>query len=94
MVSFESRFADVNNVRLHYVSVGEGPLMLFVHGFPEFWGAWEDQLIEFGTDYQAVALDMRGYNLSSKPGEIRDYAAGELVADIKALAEHLGHLGR
>jgi pimeloyl-ACP methyl ester carboxylesterase len=91
MISFQSSFADVNNVRLHYVSVGEGPLMLFVHGFPEFWGEWEDQLIEFGMDHQAVALDMRGYNLSSKPGDIKDYAAGELVGDIKALAEHLGY---
>lgn len=90
-MNFESRFAEVNNLRLHYVSVGQGPLILFVHGFPEFWGAWEAQLAEFAKDHQAVALDMRGYNLSSKPGEIADYAAGELVADIKGLAEHLGH---
>lgn len=86
-----SRFADVNNVRLHYVSVGEGPLMLFMHGFPEFWGAWEAQLAEFSRDHQAVALDMRGYNLSSKPQEIEDYAIDKLVGDIKELADHLGH---
>ena len=90
-MEFKSRFAEVNNVRLHYVSVGQGPLMLFVHGFPEFWGEWEDQLNEFGGDHQAVALDMRGYNLSSKPADIKDYAIGELVQDLKALVEHLGH---
>lgn len=91
MTTFESSFADVNNVRLHYVSVGEGPLMLFVHGFPEFWGEWEAQLVEFAADHQAVALDMRGYNLSSKPRKTTDYAVKELVKDIKGLAEHLGH---
>ncbi len=90
-MKFESCFADVNNVRLHYVTVGQGPLILFVHGFPEFWGEWEEQLIEFSNDYQAVALDMRGYNLSSKPADTKDYAIGELVQDLKALVEHLGH---
>jgi len=88
---FVSRFADVNGIRLHYVSVGEGPLILFVHGFPEFWGEWEQQLIEFGRDHQAVALDMRGYNLSEKPANIKEYAVGKLVDDLKGLAEHLGH---
>lgn len=88
---FESQFADVNGVRLHYISVGQGKLILFVHGFPEFWGEWENQLGEFGQDYQAVALDMRGYNLSSKPEDVAAYHAGHLVDDLRALAEHLGH---
>jgi pimeloyl-ACP methyl ester carboxylesterase len=88
---FESQFADVNGVRLHYVSVGQGKLILFVHGFPEFWGEWENQLDEFGRDHQAVALDMRGYNLSSKPADVEAYHAGHLVDDLRALAEHLGH---
>ena len=88
---FNSQFADVNGVRLHYVSVGQGGLILFVHGFPEFWGEWENQLGEFGRDYQAVALDMRGYNLSSKPEDVEAYHAGHLVEDLRALAEHLGH---
>ena len=90
-MDIDSRFANVNTVRLHYVSAGEGPLMLFLHGFPEFWGAWEEQLAEFSSDHQAVALDMRGYNLSSKPEDISDYAINELVSDIKALVAHLGH---
>jgi pimeloyl-ACP methyl ester carboxylesterase len=67
MPEFQSQYAHVNGIRLHYVSVGDGKLVMFVHGFPEFWSEWETQLIEFGKDYQAVALDMRGYNLSSKP---------------------------
>jgi len=88
---FESRYADVNDIRLHYVSVGKGPLMLFVHGFPEFWAEWEDQLDFFGRSYQAVALDMRGYNLSSKPEAVEAYHASLLIKDLKALIEHLGH---
>jgi pimeloyl-ACP methyl ester carboxylesterase len=91
MDGFQSQYADVNDVRLHYVSVGQGDLILFVHGFPEFWGEWENQLREFGKDYQAVALDMRGYNLSSKPEDVDQYHAKHLVNDLRALAEHLDH---
>jgi pimeloyl-ACP methyl ester carboxylesterase len=91
MADFRSSYAEVNGIRLHYVSVGQGRLIMFVHGFPEFWGEWENQLIEFGKDYQAVALDMRGYNLSSKPGDVEAYHAKHLIEDLRALAEHLGH---
>src|SRR5216684_6015182 len=59
-------YAEVNGQRLHYVTAGKGKLIMFVHGFPEFWYEWKNQLAEFGRDYQAVAPDMRGYNLSSK----------------------------
>jgi len=61
---FKHEYADVNGVRLHYVTAGKGKLIMFVHGFPEFWYEWKNQLAEFGKDYQAVAPDMRGYNLS------------------------------
>jgi len=91
MAEFQSSYADVNGIRLHYVSVGQGKLILFVHGFPEFWGEWENQLNEFGNDYQAVAPDMRGYNLSAKPDEIEAYHAKHLIEDLRTLAEHLGH---
>ena len=84
-------YADVNGVRLHYVTTGRGPLIMFVHGFPEFWYAWKAQLAEFGRDHQAVALDMRGYNLSSKPAGLEAYALPHLVGDLAALADHLGH---
>lgn len=84
-------YADVNGVRLHYVAEGQGPLLMFVHGFPEFWYAWQGQLAEFGRDHFAVAPDMRGYNLSSKPAGIESYAVPLLVEDLVALADHLGH---
>ncbi len=87
----EHHFANVNNQTLHYVTSGEGKLILFVHGFPEFWYEWQDQLDEFGQDYQAVALDMRGYNLSSKPTEVAAYHAKHLIEDLRCLIDYLGH---
>jgi pimeloyl-ACP methyl ester carboxylesterase len=93
-----SAYADVNGVRLHYVSAGEGPLLLFLHGFPEFWYAWRRQLAAFGGEpggppggWRAVALDMRGYNLSAKPAAVDAYRMSQLVEDVRALAEHLGY---
>ena len=84
-------YAEVNGQRLHYVTAGKGKLIMFVHGFPEFWYEWKNQLAEFGRDYQAVAPDMRGYNLSSKPAEVDQYQVKHLVEDLRALAEKLGH---
>jgi pimeloyl-ACP methyl ester carboxylesterase len=83
--------ADVNGVRLHYAAAGAGPLVLFLHGFPEFWYEWRRQLEDFGRDHLAVAPDMRGHNLSAKPEGVDAYAVPHLVEDVRALAEHLGH---
>ncbi len=87
---FAHAYADVNGVRLHYASAGEGPLLLFLHGFPEFWYAWRRQLAEFGRDYLAVACDMRGYNLSAKPEGVAAYRSKHLVADVAGLIDQLG----
>ena len=91
MSVFQSQYAAVNGIRLHYVSVGAGKLVMFVHGFPEFWGEWENQLTTIGKDHQAVAPDMRGYNLSSKPADVEKYHVKDLIEDLRALAEYLGH---
>jgi epoxide hydrolase 4 len=88
---FKHEYADVNGVRLHYVTAGKGKLIMFVHGFPEFWYEWKNQLTEFGQNYQAVAPDMRGYNLSSKPSGVDQYQVKYMVEDLRALAEKLGH---
>jgi pimeloyl-ACP methyl ester carboxylesterase len=88
---FKHDYAEVNGIRLHYVMNGTGKLVLFVHGFPEFWYAWKDQLAEFGRDHCAVALDMRGYNLSDKPEAVEQYAIRYLVEDLRGLARSLGH---
>jgi len=82
-------YANVNGVCLHYVGTGTGPLILFLHGFPEFWYAWKNQLTDFGSDHHAVALDMRGFNLSDKPTDVAQYRLDILVEDIRAFAAHL-----
>jgi epoxide hydrolase 4 len=82
-------YANVNGQRLHYARAGSGPLMVFVHGFPEFWYEWKHQIAEFSLDHTVVAPDMRGYNLSSKPAELSAYAMPNLVEDVRALATGL-----
>jgi pimeloyl-ACP methyl ester carboxylesterase len=90
MPTLENKFAEVNGIKMHYVTAGKGDVILFVHGFPEFWYEWKDQLAEFGRDHQAVAPDLRGYNLSSKPADVAEYQVALLVEDLRALAAHLG----
>ncbi len=82
-------YADVNGVKLHYARAGRGPLIVFLHGFPEFWYEWHNQIAEFSKDHTVVAPDMRGYNLSSKPTELAEYAIPKLVEDVRALASEL-----
>ncbi|MFX1573348.1 MAG: alpha/beta fold hydrolase [Promethearchaeota archaeon] len=91
---FKSEFADVNNIKLHYIKAGpeEGKLIIFLHGFPQFWYMWRNQLLDFSKDYLAVAPDMRGYNLSSKPKEIEQYQTHYMVEDLRTLVED--HFGR
>ena len=82
-------YADVNGVKLHYARAGRGPLIVFLHGFPEFWYEWHNQIAEFSRDHTVVAPDMRGYNLSSKPTGLAEYAIPKLVEDVRALASAL-----
>lgn len=87
-----SRFADVNGVRLHYVTRGEGPLVVLLHGFPEFWYAWRHQVAPLAdAGFTVVAPDMRGYARSSKPRGVESYHVDTLADDIAALVAHLGH---
>ena len=87
-------YADVNGVKLHCVRAGSGPLMVFLHGFPEFWYEWTHQIAEFSRDHTVVAPDMRGYNLSSKPPDLAAYQMPQLVEDVRALgAALLGQIG-
>ena len=85
------REAIVNGVRLHFVEQGEGPLVVLLHGFPEFWYSWRHQipaLAEAGL--RVIAVDQRGYNTSEKPLGVRNYRVEHLVDDVAALIEHAG----
>jgi len=85
-MEIEHGFAEGEGVQLHYARAGVGPLMLFLHGFPEFWYGWRRQLPEFGRDHLALAPDQRGYNLSDKPAGKEAYRIDRMVADVAALA--------
>lgn len=90
-VSPHHGFLDTNGVRLHYVIQGQGPLMLFLHGFPEFWYSWRHQLDAFADRYTCVALDLRGYNDSDKPAGLAAYRLDVLVEDVRRAMAALGH---
>jgi pimeloyl-ACP methyl ester carboxylesterase len=84
-------YADIGDVRLHYVEVGEGPLIVLLHGFPEFWYGWRLQIKALAAaGFRVVAPDMRGYNLSSRPKGVKDYDTDQLTADIRGLIRERG----
>jgi pimeloyl-ACP methyl ester carboxylesterase len=84
-------FAELDGVRLHYVEAGEGPLVLLLHGFPEFWYGWRKQIEPLAAaGFRVVAPDLRGYNLSSKPVGRAAYRLDVLAADVAALIEERG----
>ena len=84
-------YADLAEVRLHYVEAGEGPLVVLLHGFPEFWFAWDAQIDALAAaGFRVVAPDMRGYNLSSRPVGIASYATPRLAADVRDLIRERG----
>src|SRR5438477_11628476 len=84
-------YADVGDQRLHYVEAGEGPLIVLLHGFPEFWFGWRLQIEPLvAAGFRVFAPHTRGYNLSSKPEGFEDYAVDLLAADIRGLIGELG----
>ncbi|HEX5543704.1 MAG TPA: alpha/beta hydrolase [Micromonospora sp.] len=83
------RFVGANGSRFHVVEAGTGPLVLFLHGFPEFWWAWHDILPAVAdAGFRAVAVDLRGYGASDKPP--RGYDGYTLAADATGLIRALG----
>jgi pimeloyl-ACP methyl ester carboxylesterase len=85
-------FDTAEGIQLHAKACGPAgaPVLLFVHGFPEFWGTWRQQLAAFSTDYRCVAIDLRGFNLSSQPTDVSAYKPHLLVADLRAVIQALG----
>jgi epoxide hydrolase 4 len=84
-------YADLSHVRLHYVEAGEGPLVMLVHGYPEFWYSWHHQIRPLAdAGFRVVAFDTRGTNLSSRPEAIEAYREELLGDDIAQLIEFLG----
>ena len=91
MTTIAHSYAEVNGIRLHYAEAGAGgPLVILLHGFPEFWYSWKKQLNALSESFHVVAPDMRGYNLSDKPPRVEDYKIDQLVADVIGLIDHFG----
>lgn len=87
---FTSHYADSDGVKIHYVSAGEGPLVVFIHGFPDFWYSWREQMAGLQDHFRVIAMDQRGYNLSGQPEGVANYDMSLLVADVAAVVRHAG----
>ena len=83
-------FADSNGVKIHYVTLGSGPLVVMIHGFPDYWYTWRHQMDGLADRFQVVAIDQRGYNLSDKPAGVANYDMKLLVGDVIAVIKQLG----
>ena len=81
-------FVDSGGVKLHYVTAGEGPLVVMIHGFPDYWYTWRNQMPALAKHFQVVAYDQRGYNKSDKPEGVDNYKVEKLVADLVAVVDH------
>jgi pimeloyl-ACP methyl ester carboxylesterase len=79
---------DSHGVKIHYVTAGKGPLVVLIHGFPDFWYTWRAQMPVLAKDHQVVAIDLRGYNLSDKPEGVENYKIEKLVEDISQVVKH------
>lgn len=86
----DHHIADSDGVKIHYVSIGEGPVVLFVHGFPDFWYTWRNQMNGLAADFKCVAMDTRANNKSDKPEGVENYTMELLLGDITAVIDDLG----
>jgi pimeloyl-ACP methyl ester carboxylesterase len=91
--SVENLSFENGDVRLHAIAAGpkDGPVVVLLHGFPEFWYSWHRQIEPLAAaGFRVIVPDQRGYNLSSKPVGVSSYAMPELVSDVIAIADQLG----
>ena len=86
----ENGFVDSSGVKIHYVTKGQGPLLVLLHGFPDYWYTWRKQIPALSEHFKVVAIDLRGYNESDKPDGVENYAMPKLVGDVKAVVDHFG----
>jgi pimeloyl-ACP methyl ester carboxylesterase len=90
-VAIESRFAtSPDGTKIHYNASGSGPLVVAIHGFPDFSASWDKLAPALNDKYRFVALDTRGYNLSGQPTGVANYAMPKLVEDVQAVIKAEG----
>ena len=83
-------YAVSGDLKIHYVTAGKGPLLVMIHGFPDYWYTWRRQMPALAERFQVVAIDQRGYNLSSQPAGVTNYLMEKLVGDVDAVIRHFG----
>ena len=83
-------YATNDTVRIHYATLGQGPLVVMIHGFPDCWLTWRVQMEVLAKDHQVVAIDQRGYNLSDRPKGVENYDMKFLVSDVAAVIRARG----
>lgn len=88
----EHHYAEnsLDGTSIHYAAAGEGPLVVMLHGFPDYWYTWRHQMAALAGDYRVAAADLRGYNLSGKPKGIESYGMKLLLGDVTAVIENEG----
>jgi alpha-beta hydrolase superfamily lysophospholipase len=90
-VKTEDKYAtSADGTKIHYVASGKGPLIVMVHGFPDYSGSWDHLTPKLNDAYRVVAMDTRGYNLSGQPEGVENYAMPKLVEDIQAVIKAEG----
>lgn len=89
----EEKLIETNGIKLHTVMIGEGPPLVLLHGFPDFWYGWKSVISGLKSHYKLIIPDMRGFNLSDKPKGVSNYKIELLIGDIKGLIESL-NLGK
>ncbi|RDX90363.1 ephA, partial [Mucuna pruriens] len=91
LAGIKHRRVEVNGIKMHIAEKGEGPVVLFLHGFPEIWYTWRHQILSLSSrGYRAVAPDLRGYGYTDAPSQISNYTAFHIVGDLVALLDTLG----
>lgn len=91
MEKIEHSTIPTNGIKMHIASVGTGPVVLFLHGFPELWYSWRHQLLSLSSKgYRAIAPDLRGYGDTDAPPSPDSYTALHIVGDLIGLIDHLG----
>ncbi|KAG0500048.1 hypothetical protein HPP92_000120 [Vanilla planifolia] len=87
----EHRTVEVNGIKMHIAEKGDGPVVLFIHGFPELWYSWRHQILSLAAHgYRAVAPDLRGYGDTDAPLDVATYTIMQLVGDLVGLIHSLG----
>ncbi|WCJ22246.1 alpha/beta-Hydrolases superfamily protein [Euphorbia peplus] len=91
MENIEHTTVSTNGINMHIASIGQGPEILFLHGFPELWYSWRHQLLSLSASgYRCIAPDLRGYGDTDAPPSVSDYTAFHIVGDLIGLLDSLG----